>query len=226
MAVDALPGRQEGRQRALVGGLDLLAQRGERRPPQAPQHLGVTPLRLAGPPAGAQLAAHDLAVALQPLQDGGRIDVVAGAQLAGRERAVRARVARDELAQRVGHVGEEGRGEPAGRHRPERVAVQPRVVGGDPALLTADPQRDRAALRDERLDHRVGVDPGQDAVVYLGGGQVADAAQHVGQRVARLGAGAIGAVLQVGLDLLECPGVDELAQLLLAEQLAKQVPVQ
>ena len=56
--------------------------------------------------------------------------------------------------------------------------------------------------------------------------QVADAAQHVGERVARLGAGAVGAVLQVGLDLIQRAGVDQLAQLLLAEQLAQQVAVE
>ena len=49
VAVDALPGRQERRERALVGRLDLLAQHGERRAAQAAQDLGVAPLAL-GPP--------------------------------------------------------------------------------------------------------------------------------------------------------------------------------
>ena len=64
MAVDALPAREEARERALVGRLDLLAQRGQRGAPQAPQHLGVAPL--ARGTAGAQLAAHELAGALEP----------------------------------------------------------------------------------------------------------------------------------------------------------------
>ena len=58
MAVDALPARQEGGQRALVDGLDLLAQDRERRAAQAAQDLGVAPLALAA--ARAQLAAHQL----------------------------------------------------------------------------------------------------------------------------------------------------------------------
>ena len=161
MAVDALPGGQERRQRALVGRLDLLAQRRERGAPQAPQDLGVTPLRLARTAAGPQLAANDLPVALQPLQDRSRIDLVARAQLVGRERPVRACIARCERRERIGHVGDERLGQPARRDRAERVAVQAGVVGGDPALLAADPQRDRAALGQERLDHRVGVDPGE-----------------------------------------------------------------
>ena len=43
VAVDPLPGRQEAGQLALLGGLDLLAQDGQRGAAQPPQHLGVTP---------------------------------------------------------------------------------------------------------------------------------------------------------------------------------------
>ena len=46
MPVDALPGRQEAGEAPLVGGLDLLAQRGERGAPQPPQNLDVAPLAL------------------------------------------------------------------------------------------------------------------------------------------------------------------------------------
>jgi hypothetical protein len=70
------------------------------------------------------------------------------------------------------------------------------------------------------------VEAGEDAVGDLDVAQVAEAAQDVGQRVARVRAGAVGAVLEVELDLLERAGVDELAQLLLAEQLAQQLAVE
>ena len=57
VAVDALPARQERRQRARVDGLDLLAQHGERSAPDAAQHVGVAPLALAA--ARTQLTAHE-----------------------------------------------------------------------------------------------------------------------------------------------------------------------
>ena len=96
MAVDALPGRQERGERALVGGLDLLAQRGERRAAQAAQDLGVAPLALASPP-GRSSPRTSSPSRSSALERRGRVDAVAGAQLGGRERAVGARVARDEL---------------------------------------------------------------------------------------------------------------------------------
>ena len=68
MAVDALPGGQEARQRTLVGRLDLLAQHRERRAAQPAQHLGVAPLALGA--AGPQLAADELAGALELAQRG------------------------------------------------------------------------------------------------------------------------------------------------------------
>ena len=80
MAVDALPAGQERGERALVGRLDLLAQRGQRGAAQAAQDLGVAPLALGA--AGAQLAADELAGALELAQRARRVDAVAGAQLA------------------------------------------------------------------------------------------------------------------------------------------------
>jgi hypothetical protein len=46
------------------------------------------------------------------------------------------------------------------------------------------------------------------------------------QRIPVLGAGLLGAVLQRVLDLGQRLGVDELAELLLAEQLAQELPVE
>ena len=224
MAVDALPGREEAGERALVGRLDLLAQGGERRAAQAPQHLGVAPLALGA--ARPQLAAHQLAGALELAQRGGGVDAVALAQLGRRERAVRLGVAAHQPRERVGDVRQERLGQAAGRHRAERVAVEPGVLGGDPALLAADAQADRAALALELGEHRVRVNAREHARAHLVGGQVAEPAQHVVQRVAGLGLRALGAVLEVGLDLLERVGVDQVAQLLLAEQLAQQVAVE
>ncbi len=67
---------------------------------------------------------------------------------------------------------------------------------------------------------------GQAARAGLVGGQVAHGAQHVVQRVGVGGLGPLAQALQVGLHLVQRGGVDQLAQLLLAEQLAQQVAVQ
>ena len=150
VAVDALPVRQEARERALVGRLDLLAQRGERGAPQPPQHLGVAPLALRA--ARAQLAAHEVAGGLERLQHRREVDAVALAQRVGLERAVRAREAPHEPLHRVGHVLGERLGQPGRRHRAERVAEQPGVLGRGPAPLAADPDRDRAPLVGELLE--------------------------------------------------------------------------
>ena len=61
--VDAVPGRQEPRERLLLDGLDLAPKRGERRAAQATQYIGVAPLALG--PAGTQLAAHEQLGALE-----------------------------------------------------------------------------------------------------------------------------------------------------------------
>ena len=177
MAVDALPARQERRERALVGGLDLLAQHGEGGAAQAPEHLGVAPLALAA--AGPQLPAHEVSASLERLQRARRVDAVAVAQLGGRERPVRARVAGGDLLERALDVFEERLGQAAGRDGAERVAIEAGVVGGDPARLAADAQRDRAAFALERLQHPVGVGAPQDAIRDLRVGQVADAAEDV-----------------------------------------------
>ena len=90
-------GRKRG-ERALLGRLDLLAQGRERGAAQAAQHVGVAPLALAA--AGAQLAAHQLARALERrAATRRRVDAVALAQTSrGGERAVRARVAAQRAA--------------------------------------------------------------------------------------------------------------------------------
>ncbi len=59
------------------------------------------------------------------------------AQLGGRERSVRARVAGDELLKCALDLGDERLRQSAGRHAAERVAVEAGVVGRDPALLAA-----------------------------------------------------------------------------------------
>ena len=212
--------RLEACERALVGGLDLGPQRGQRRAAQAAQHLGVAPLALRA--AGAQLAAHEVAGLLEPLEHRREVEAVALAQRAGLERAVGAGVAAHEPLHRVRHVGDERLRQAGRRDGAERVAVQAGVLGRDPALLAADAQLDRAPLAAQLLEPRARA----AALLGLVEREVADAAQHVVQRVDAVGARAVREPLQVGLDGLQRARVDQLAQLLLAEQLAQQLAVQ
>ena len=63
---DALPGRQEAGEGGLVDRLDLLAEGGQRTPPQLAEDLDVAPLALDA--AGPELAVHEATIGLQRLQ--------------------------------------------------------------------------------------------------------------------------------------------------------------
>ena len=90
--------------------------------------------------------------------------------LCGREGAATLREAQHELAERVGAAGEEGLGQPARRHRPERIAVAAGILCGDQALLARVANGESAALGEQ--------DRGL-ALVVLAGAEVAAAAEHV-----------------------------------------------
>ncbi len=129
--------------------------------------------------------------------------------------------------QRVGDVGEERLGQAAGRDDAERVAVEAGVGGVDEALLAADAHADGAPLALAAPSSRPsGVDALEDAFGDLGGIQVAErrsascSSSRVAARVCSR------AALQVVLQRAQRAGVDQLAQLLLAEQLAQQVAVE
>ena len=177
--------------------------------------------------AGPQLAAHQLAGALQPGEHGVEVDAVAVAQRAALERAVRAREAAHEPLQRV-------RARPRGTRRGGRRAARRRArrgTGRRPRPRSSAPRRrgagrPRGARRSSSRQPRVERRARRDAHAQLGARQVADAAQHVVERVGGVGARALGQPLQVGLDRLQRARVDQVAQLLLAEQLAQQVAVE
>ena len=81
MAIDPLPARHEARERARLDRLDLLAQRRQRGPAQAPEDLTVTPLTAAA--ARTQLTLDQVTLALEPAQHGAAVDAVALTQLGG-----------------------------------------------------------------------------------------------------------------------------------------------
>ena len=128
--------RQEEPECGLLGRLDFAAQRRERRAAQASQHVRIAPLALAS--ARPQLAAHEFLVALELTQVQLDVDTEPLVDLAGRERAAPARVARDELPQGIGAAFEECLRQTGWRHDAERVAVAARVFHGDQPLVTGD----------------------------------------------------------------------------------------
>src|SRR6185295_3503734 len=200
------------------------AQVGQACPPQAPQHVWIAPLALAA--AGEQLSAHQLAVPLQLAQRRRRVRAVATGELSGGEGHVGARVAANEGHHRVWQVCQERLREPRRRRHAERIAVERRILRRDPPLLAGDPNAGGTALALELLQHRVGRVALGHPLGALGGGQVAEAAEDLLEGVAILCACDLGAVLKRVLHLDQRLWVDELSQLLLAEQLAKQLTVQ
>ena len=134
---------------------------------------------------------------------------------------MRTRVAADEPLQRLLDRLDEGLRQAPGRHRTERVAVQARVLGGDEALLAADPHGHSAALRLEPVEDPLRRHAPVAARLHLVEREVTERAQDVvgAVRVHRLRA--LGQALEVGLDVGQRLGVDQVAQLFLSEEFSQ-----
>ena len=141
-----------------------------------------------------------------------RLERVARGRLGGRERPARAREAREQHAERVGHGLEERLRQAAGRHHAERVAEQPGVLDRDQPLLAGDPHPQRAPL---------GLEHGRVRRVDLVVAEIAAAPEQVVQLVGRA-----RVARELRLDLGERLRIEQVAQLLLPEQLAEQVAVE
>ena len=212
-SVDPVPGRQEAAERGLLGRLDLTAQDGERCAPDAAKDVRIAPLALDA--AGPELAPHEEVARLEPRElglDALGLEGVAQGDVTRGERPVGARIAQEDALQRVVDGLEERLREAAGGHHAEGVAVEPRVLGRDHRVAGADHRPERAALAHQGLR-----EPG----VELALAQVTDAPQEIVQLVGvpRLRA-------QRRLDLRERARVEQVAELLLAEQLAQQLAVE
>ena len=208
--VDPVPTGQEARQRVFADRLDLAPERRQRGAAQTPQHVGIAPLALGA--AGSKLAAHEQIAGLELDEHVDDVPAESICGLRARERPTALCEAEDELSQRIRATLEEGVRQPRGRHRAERVAVAARVLRGDQPLLAGDPHDDGAALVEQRRGERR---------LVLAGTQVAADPQLVVELVGRL-----RVALQLTLHLLDRVGVEQVAQLLLAEQLTQQVTVE
>ncbi len=227
VAVHALPRGQERGEAPLVGRLDLLAQRGQRRAPQPSQHLYVAPLALAY----LRDAAHRGRARRRARARAARSSRRRRSARAAR-RCVngpwRARVARDELAaaRRARRRGTPPAGRRAAWRRARRGRGPPRRRRSQ---RSSPPTRRRTARRSRSQLARAAPSastPANTRSADLSASEVADVTQHVVQAVAAGGARHLGAVLQVVFDARERARVDQLAQLLLAEQLAQQIAVE
>ena len=145
-----------------------------------------------------------------------------GGQVGDGERAVGAGVAGDQVAERV----VDGLGEDVGDARrdgdAERVAQTADVFDRGPALLAGHPDQGGASGRAEALETVGDVGAGDGAVGDLLDGQGAEQPQQVGHALDVLGLAVGGEPLQLGLDLGQHLGVEQLAQLGAAQQLGQQ----
>src|SRR6185436_1078034 len=193
-----------------------LPQLRQRAPADDLQHLVVAPLALR---AGRTKLAFDqlsaLDEALQRGRDDGDAEAVAVRDVVRRERTVRARIAQHEIADRIGDRLQIALRESGRKRRAEGVAVARRVLDGDEALLARDLHFEDAPLLEQVLhvDGRACRD--------LVRAQIAEAEQEVVDRIGGARLVALVEVLQLELRLLEGLGIEQLAQLRLAEELAQ-----
>ena len=148
----ALPVSKEAGESVLLDGLDFFAETGEGFASNLAKDFGVAPFRatpqtktcLRGPrmhTAGAEAAFEDSAFNGEGFErgfDGGGIEAEALGGLAQGEWAVSARVAADELKDRLGDGLEKCDGETGRKRNAEGVAITGGVFGGDETLLSTD----------------------------------------------------------------------------------------
>ena len=122
---------------------------------------------------------------------------------------------------------EEGGRDADRRRDPDPVAIAGDVLDREPAVVARDPGPDRPAGRGELVEPRPG---GRQAALgpggHLGGRQVAEPAEQVVDAVERRRLPVVGQRLEAQLEIGQRVRVEQLAQLLLAEQLAQQVAVE
>src|SRR5262249_39783941 len=152
-ASDPVPTRQKPAKGGLLGRLDFLPQRRQRGAPQASEDVRIAPLPLCT--AGSKLAADELLVTLELVQDRFHIDPEVLARL-GRRQPARAARAR---ALAAGGTGPpecpppprgEPPGQPGGRPPPGRAAGAPGPPASARPPAPADPTPRAPPLR---LEH-------------------------------------------------------------------------
>ena len=219
---DPLPVEQQPGQGRRLGRLDRAPQGRQRAPPQGRQHVGLAPLGpgLPWPELPLEHAARGRQGPQRPL-DGRHAGAVARRQVAAAEGAVGARIARDQLGQRVVDRLQEGLGQARRRRHPQRVAQPAGVLGRQQARLAGHRHLDHAPLGQQLRHPAVGRRGRLAARAGLVARQVAQAQQQVVQAVGAPRAVLLVEGLQGPLQRVERGRVEQLAQLGLAQQLAQ-----
>ena len=223
--VDPVPIDQEAREHVAVDRGDLTAKTLEGAALDATQDLWIDPFRLTA--AGIELPRLNLAAGRERGEHGFELsgnDTNAIGDRARRERAVGARMSCEQLLERRGARGQERLREGVGEYRAERVPVEPGLLRRDPGRTTHDVHLDRPPRPRQLLERRRRV--ALEARFDLVRRQRPDTPQQIVDpvRVSRLRLGV--EPLPPRLDAIDDVGIEQLAQRLGAEQLAKHVPIE
>ena len=217
----ALPRGCEAPEHRVLDRLDFVAQPREGAAAQHPQHAGVGPL--AARAAGPELAFDQTTLGGEPHQQRlgrRRAQAVPRCEIKGGERRVRARVAQCQIAKRIAYRLQQRLGKADRQRHAERVAIARGVFDGDIPRLTGDGDRQHTARRNQHLDAGGDI-RAQRAPAHLVAGEIANGEQHVVNPVGAPGAPCRFEPLQAVLDRLHRFGVEQVAQLRIAEQLAQ-----
>ena len=143
-----------------------------------------------------------------------RADPELGREVGEQERGVRAGIPRDQLPEWIPNRLEEGRRQPHGQGRAERIPQAPGVLGHGIPLIAGDPHGDDPALCDESREGRI--EDGREFGVGSGGEVVAaqrtEDPEQVGHFVGIAGGTFGGEPLQLGAGGGDGPDVEQLAQ--------------
>ena len=223
---DPVPRGEEAREHGRVDRLDLAPQARQRAPAQLAQDVRIGELvRCAARAEGALQQAAGLGQPAQVRLDRLTADAPARGRIVGREGGMRACPTQQQPVERsIGRL-EVRLGHPGWRRCPDGVAVAGGVLDRDPSLLAPDPQPDRPASRGELLE-RVGRIRAAGASGDLVEAQVAEASEQVGDAIDRSCAAGRRQQLQLELQVGDRFGIDQLAELLAAQQLGQELSVE
>ena len=225
-SVGSLPRGKEPAQRRGVDRLDLTTERGEGALPQPAQHARrrTTPARR---PPGRN-APDETVPSASSHSSAARTRAAEAPSLAATSVIVNGPCVRANRATKPSSGSNRWFGEDPGQpHRqrdPERVAEPGGIVDGSDALLVGHAKAHGPATVDQRRDERRRIAISTLGDLFLG--QVPDRPQEVVNPVCPSRPATVGEPLELELGLIDRPGIEQVAELLGAEQLTQQVAVQ
>ncbi len=219
MRPDVVPAWQEGGERRLGHGFDLLPEHGHRPPFDQAQHVRMAPLwprrlghepALDHPPRGT--------AGRQAVADHARGEAEVHSELVRGEGPVRPAVPGDQVGHRVRDGYEMCLRDASGHGRTQPVAQACGVLDDCPYVASGDPGAEDATLRLESFQPLTVHTPEQRVL----GGQRPQHPQQIGSVLRPPGAPLLGQVLDLGHHLPDRLGLQQVAQVGLAQQLAQK----